>query len=338
MSPPEISGAALPDRSSVSVTEVVTWILDGRALTDEEVNVARANAERQDQARWGSPWGPGWLSPCLAFLKSNPKAHLSTIADDDLRRDLPDARNWHEARALCVSAAYEQVCAETSHREAHATRLARLYGLLFNACAAERWEMRGVLRQPNPHRVYIPHTVIPAEYFNDPTYHIMGKGYYGNGQIGPDLSARQTFDSMFSDRDDAAPLRRPIYVLARIRRSDALELKATFDRLNPSPNAPTADRGNGGSASSPSVVGLVAGTVKAETEFTRYLIGLMSGSPEKKTAKKDDIIAAARSGNPNLGGRAAERAWTKAVAETGACVWSKAGRPKIGAPIISAAK
>jgi hypothetical protein len=334
MSRPEISGAALPDRPSVSVTEVVTWILDGRALTDEDINVARANAERQDQARWGSPWGPGWLMPCLAFLKSNPKADLSTIADDDLRRDLPDACNWLEARALYVSAAYEQVNAEISDREVHATRLARLYGLLFNASAAERWEMEGVLHQPNPHRVHIPHTVIPAQYFNDPTYHIMGKGYYGNGQVGPDLSARQTFDSLFSDRDDAAPLRRPIYVLVRIRRSDALELKAEFDRLGPSPcSSSAANLGNGKVVGGP-----VPQTVKAQTNCRKYIIDLILASPDRRSAKKDDIFEKASAMFPGLSVRAFDRAWTEAIATTGAHAWSRAGAPrKIIAPEISAA-
>ena len=215
-----------------------------------------------------------------------------------------------------------------------------LYGLLFNACAAERWEMRGVLHQPNPHRVYISHTVIPAEYFNDLTYHIMGKGYYGNGQIGPDLSARQTFDSMFSDRDDAAPLRRPIYVLARIRRSDALELKSEFDPIDTTLGASSAsDVGNGEIVSLPSMVGVATNTAKAGSDCRKYLTCLMSKSPKRRLGTKDEIFADASVKYPGLSRRAFDRAWADAVIANRAHAWSRAGAPqKIVALGIPAAK
>jgi len=172
--------------------------------------------------------------------------------------------------------------------------------------------------------------VIPPEYFDDPTYHIMGKGYYGNGQVGPDLSARQTFDSLFSDLDDVAPLRRPIYVLARIRRSDALELKAEFVRIDTTPGASAAsDGGNCEMVSLSSIGGFAAKTAKAESDCRKYLICLMLKSPKRRPASKDRIFADASVKHPGLSRRAFDRSWADAVIATGAHAWSRAGAPKI---------
>jgi hypothetical protein len=219
----------LSDRTYPSLTEAMTWILDGHSRNDAEINVERGRAELQNDSRWGSYLGPSWLKPCLEHLRSDPQVELSAaIASDELEQRLPSARRWLEKSGLLANAAYAQVCAELDRRGCEAKRQGRLYALLFDGCAAERFQLKGILQQANPHRVHIPYTPIPADYFLRPVYHIMGRGYYGDGQVGPDRTDTETFDSLFSYSVDAD--RRPTYVRVLIRRIDALALRVDFEK------------------------------------------------------------------------------------------------------------
>ena len=219
----------LPDRTYPSLTEAITWILDGHSRNDAQINIERGRAELQNDSRWGSYLGPGWLKPCLEHLLRS--AELGRSADTSIDADeLEHAHRWLEKSGLHVEIAYTQVCAELDRLRCEVVRQGRLYALLFDGCAAERFQLKGILQQPNPHRIHIPYTPIPPDYFLRPAYHIMGRGYYGDGQVGPDRTDTETFDSIFSERVDAD--RRPTYVRVLIRRVDALALCVDFEKAD----------------------------------------------------------------------------------------------------------
>jgi len=223
----------LPDRTYPSLTEAITWILDGHSRSDAQINIERGRTELQNHSRWGSYLGPAWLKPCLERLRSAELVQSDDPAIDGEQLELSHARRWLEKSGLLVDAAYAQVCAELDRLGCEVRRQGRLYALLFNGCAAERFQLKGILQQPNPHRIHIPHRVIPSEYFLRPAYHIMGMGYYGDGQVGPDLTATESFNALFSHRVDAD--RRPAYVSVFIRRTDVLALRVDFDKADHEP-------------------------------------------------------------------------------------------------------
>jgi len=136
-------------------------------------------------------------------------------------------QEWLKERGKSFDEAMEAATAELSIRAQEAEPQQLLYDLLFNACAEGRFVLEGIEQQPNPRRFRIPYNQVPTDYFFLPTRHFMGLGYYGNGQLGPDLSVKETFDALLSYKVDAD--RRPFYVRTRIRRIDALALKEEFE-------------------------------------------------------------------------------------------------------------
>src|SRR5687767_2802782 len=56
----------LPDLVWLQLTQGVTWILTGRASTDEEIEQEKGVSAKT----WGSEAGPGWLKPCLEYILS----------------------------------------------------------------------------------------------------------------------------------------------------------------------------------------------------------------------------------------------------------------------------
>ena len=65
---------------------------------------------------------------------------------------------------------------------------------------------------------------IPWVYYLQPTYHIMGMHYHGNGQVGRDyLSDHEHFASMINEREPPDS-----YLCAKISRAHALELRDEF--------------------------------------------------------------------------------------------------------------
>ena len=67
---------------------------------------------------------------------------------------------------------------------------------------------------------------------------------------------------------------------------------------------------------------------RAETACIAWLTDVMRNSPTTRPKSKDAFWNEARLQFPGLARRQFERAWNRALAETGATGWSKAGRPK----------
>jgi hypothetical protein len=68
--------------------------------------------------------------------------------------------------------------------------------------------------------------------------------------------------------------------------------------------------------------------LKAERNCERWLAEQMRRSPSKRPRSRSAMWTDARSLFPGLGKRQFDRAWQRAVRETGALEWSRAGRPK----------
>ena len=69
-----------------------------------------------------------------------------------------------------------------------------------------------------------------------------------------------------------------------------------------------------------------AGTTGAEQSCYRWLVSLMRESPSEKANSRDTYWRDAKRQFPSLAMRQFRRAWDKAIAETGATGWSRAGR------------
>ena len=229
------SAHPLPDEAWVQLTQGLTWILTGRARTDEEIQKERAISAKT----WWSEAGPGWLKPCLEHIRSARNPLLAIEADrvlplvplaaDDVLRRVPEAERWLERSGYDLDAAYAQVCTEMERLALlHGARRERLYRILWNACALRRFELQGIPQQANPHRLNIPHDTIPVSYYiRGSLLHTMGSGYHGHGELGPIMTSEEVFLKLFSYGVD--PDRRPTYLCVRIKGADVLALKAEFE-------------------------------------------------------------------------------------------------------------
>ena len=61
-------GQPLPDRPYVSLTEAVTWIVEGDSQDDDYFITREGPAARLNRRRWDSMAGPAWLLPYLGLL------------------------------------------------------------------------------------------------------------------------------------------------------------------------------------------------------------------------------------------------------------------------------
>jgi hypothetical protein len=68
--------------------------------------------------------------------------------------------------------------------------------------------------------------------------------------------------------------------------------------------------------------------VKTEAACCRWLVGEMQQSPKVRTKAKAAFWSDARTRFPTIGKRQFDRAWDKAIGESGAPEWAKAGRPR----------
>jgi hypothetical protein len=337
----------LPDLPVVSLTHVVTWLLDGRARSDEEVALECRQIEKENSARWACHLGPSWLKPHLQRLQSAKTTPTTVrdelIADVDPEEEARFAR-WLKRRHGNTREANKEVCEAVQTIQDAEVRSAQLYDKLFTECAWGRMQLDGIDARARRHSWHEP---ILADYFlRGPAYHIMGKGYHGLGQLGPDLSSRQFFDQMFNSSPDGDP--RKTYIQVRIRRSDALQLKEEFRSPGSQENMRQKPRTRYAG------MAVVASSIKAKTDCWRWLMSVMKQSPKEKPRAKESYWKDARPKFPGLSRRSFETAWTQA-AHAVAPSWSSAGAPrgkrrsaneepgsakrsKIAAPAIAAAK
>jgi hypothetical protein len=300
-------GGQLPDSSYVELTEAITWILNGCSRTDGQFNKERAQTERKNRERWGKSEGPAWLKPCLERLSTG---GMDVAEQDDSD---PAARRWLQRSGLTAAVAYDDVCAELDRQELAAVRQARLYSLLFKGAVDQRFMLLGLLQESNSKRPPVDFAPIPWQYFLRPAFHAAGKGYSGNGEIGPiPATGEEVLRSVFGDTADVD--RRSTYLNVRISRGDAENLKAEFDH---------SER-----ILSRSRAAVFKSKANAESQCQTWLEGEMRASPHASPKAKSEWLTEALS---KFSGRLSKRAflnrcWPNAIKSTGAEAWRTAGR------------
>ena len=304
----------LPDEPFVQLTEAITWILTGCSRNDEQVSKDRARTERKNQEQWWDSEGPGWLKPCLERLSAGPKM-ASDVAETNLveqeKRDSA-AKRWLEQSGRTAAVAYADVCAELTRQQLAAARRNLLLSLLFKGVAGKRFELFGLLHESHTRRPPIEFTSIPWQYFLRPTYQQAGKGFFGNGEIGPvPATGAGVFESVFSDAADVD--RRATYLQVKISRGDAENLKAEYDQTEVNPPRRRAVA--------------VTSMADAETQCQAWLEGHMRASPHRNTKTKKEWLAEALSRFKRVSQRGfRDRCWPNAIKAAGAEAWRVAGR------------
>jgi hypothetical protein len=111
----------LPDRTYVSLTEAVTWLLYGECLDDDAIDQRRRERATGDREEWWDHNGPAWLKPHLELLAKGQRWQFTPDASQDnievTLRALAAAERWLAETGRDTEAAYARVCAELSKRE-----------------------------------------------------------------------------------------------------------------------------------------------------------------------------------------------------------------------------
>ncbi len=202
----------LPNREFITLTEFMTWKLDGVTRSDDEITALRKSALDHDHKNWWDLYGPAWLRPFLELIrvgKSLPLCESGNVEIDERnRRALAKAKQWLEKSGLTVEAAISDVEEDLVRRVTNQDVFAALEDFIWSEAAAGRVTLWGRRWNENSRKPDPEYITIPKSFFLRRAKYSCGNGYHGKGELSrwPDDNSEQGLaDSIFNKSDPQSP-------------------------------------------------------------------------------------------------------------------------------------
>lgn len=240
--PPAATGGevmlALPTDRAPTLTEAVTWLVTGNALTDEAVADGRERARRSHDERWGFDGGHGELEVLADDLRA-----IQTGAPPDVSEWPPHRRKSQRAeirkrrkqidkglqsRGKTIETALRELEDAIRERDDDEARYLAVYDILFEHCREGKLTLRGWPVPGDAASSRGARETIPREYFDDPVAPLMAAGYWGpiTSALMP-RTGQESIDVLLSDRPT-----RPVYLGVVIDRADVIRLQQSIRALS----------------------------------------------------------------------------------------------------------
>ncbi len=227
---------ALPDKPYVTLTEAVTWIVDGDSRDDNYVAEMAVRHATQLRQQWGNFDGPAWLVPHLELLIQGREWQFpkngGEFERDVTLRGFDRVKRWLARKQWTAREALDKVDFRLEEDRNYSLAYERCRELLWNACAAEEITLLGLERNRKTGEVTGEHKPIPFTFFLRPVFHWMGRGYHARGELSPaHVDDENKLETILNDQDS-----RPSYFEVLIRREDTLTLDKRFHQKEGSVN------------------------------------------------------------------------------------------------------